>query len=318
MTDIFSDKETDGRVQALIVANATVDESYAVSNLPLAGESLIGDLRCRDVGGKGANVATMMARCGVSVQLIAGIGDDDRGSFVRSSLAEESMRLTLLPYANCATDVSLIYTDPQGENSIVTTVAATQRVDSSQCQDALAALRPPAYLVLQGNLCEVTTQQLMEEANRQNLTVVLNPSPCSDWMKALLPQADIVFLNEGEALSLTGLQHEAAIHALLNLGLDQVVLTCGSRGALLGTKNSQQEPPIIVIDHCAAVHTEVVDTTGAGDTYLSIALASAILRNHLIDVVALNKASTAAAITVSRFGTRNAFPDANTLRRIIS
>lgn len=306
-------------VQVLVVGNVTVDETYAVPSTPKPGESLIGQFRSRDVGGKGANVATVLTRCGVATWLIAGIGQDDRGKFVQHALSQESMQIDLVPSLQYPTDLSLIYTDSQGENSIVTTVAATQCVDGSQARLAMESLQKPGFLVLQGNLSQATTHELIDHAKSLGIIVVLNPSPCADWLKNATNRVDIVVLNEGEAQWLTDLRDEAAVQALLAQGPGQVVLTCGGEGALLGTRGtSDTGEPDTVIESVGAVHVNVVDTTGAGDAYLGTALASAILRGTALDALALHHAAEAAAITVSRYGTRSAFPDAAMFARILA
>ena len=61
---------------------------------------------------------------------------------------------------------------------------------------------------------------------------------------------------------------------------------------------------------CPAVPAEALDTTGAGDTFLAVMLASALLRGVAPDALALAHASRAAAITVSRRGRSARFPAA--------
>ena len=332
---------------ALVIANATVDETYAVDTIPGAGESLIGHFRLRDVGGKGANVATVLARCGVATTLMAGVGNDDRGEFVRQALSQEPLQLALVSSPHHPTDISVIYTDARGENSIVTTVAATRCVDHSHASGFIRELKMQGLLVLTGNLDQETTDALIGEARRAGMAVVLNPSPCHESLKTSLPEVDILFLNQGEAETLTGLRNEAAVRSLLDHGVMQVVLTRGDKGALLGThgtgsgRTSREtsgatsgeigveasgeasveasgESHDSVIRTVAAVSAEVVDTTGAGDTYMGVALASSMLRGTVIDALALQHAARAASITVSRFGTRSAFPDAATLAGILA
>ncbi len=325
-------KDVERTVQALIVANVTVDETYAVPTTPRPGESLIGEYRSRDVGGKGANVATVLARCGVATRLMAAVGQDERGEYVRLELSHESMQSHLVTVLQYPTDLSLIYTDANGENSIVTTVAATQSLDVSQAAHAMDTLQSPGFLVLQGNLTQEKTHRLIDDARSRGVAVVLNPSPCIDWLKDTLPLADILILNEGEAETLVGLSDEAAVRALLQQGPTQVVLTRGGNGALLGTRaatitgtndtvigsaNAATEPDI-TIEPMSAVAANVVDTTGAGDTYLGVALGSAILRGTALDALALRHAAEAAAITVSRYGTRSAFPDEPALAAILA
>jgi ribokinase len=319
MTEFVSNVGEERVTQALVVANATVDETYAVAATPRAGESLIGQFRSRDVGGKGANVATIMARCGVATQLMAGIGNDERGKFVHRELSKENMTLTLFASTHHPTDISIIYTDDQGENSIVTTVAATQDIDYSLADRVMQGMRKPGFVVLQGNLSQETTLILIDHASRLGLTIVFNPSPCTDWITANLPCADILILNEVEAEALTGLKDAAAVESLLRHDIGQVVLTRGSKGALLGMFDvAGSTAERCSIQKVAAAPAVVVDTTGAGDLYLGVALASSIVRGTVIDTLALHHAARAASIAISRFGTRRAFPDTETLASILA
>ncbi|PLO23901.1 ribokinase, partial [Klebsiella pneumoniae] len=69
---------------------------------------------------------------------------------------------------------------------------------------------------------------------------------------------------------------------------------------------------------CPAVPAEALDTTGAGDTFLAVMLASALLRGVAPDALALAHASRAAAITVSRRGTLSAFPGSRELAALLT
>jgi ribokinase len=66
-----------------------------------------------------------------------------------------------------------------------------------------------------------------------------------------------------------------------------------------------------------AAPAAIVDTTGAGDCFTGVALASAMLRGVAVDVRALEDASRAAAITVGRRGTQDAFPSHEELMAIL-
>ena len=68
----------------------------------------------------------------------------------------------------------MIYTDAHGENSIVTTVAATRGIDVSKPVGVLHTMRTPGWLVLQGNLSRVMTESLMQVAIESKLRIVFN------------------------------------------------------------------------------------------------------------------------------------------------
>jgi ribokinase len=231
-----------------------------------------------------------------------------------------------------ATDISLIYTTAAGDNAIVTTVATTRSLRHEQAAATLDAMVPGDLVVLQGNLSADVTRRIIEAVRQRGLMIALNPSPMSAWCEGLLPMAHIVFVNAGEAMALTGKSGPAAVHSMLAVGPGQVVLTLGADGALLGTRSAQSVKKGIRRGHIGdsdigqhrgrvitvpAAAASTVDTTGAGDTYLAVALASASRRCTGLDERALQAAARAAAITVGRHGTRSAFPSTAELQSIL-
>lgn len=304
--------------QVLVIGNATVDETFEVEYLPQTGESLTGNFCLRDVGGKGANVATILARCGLATRLTTVVGNDDRGSFITNALSVEPLELDVAITADHCTDVSVIFSDQHGDNTIVTTVQTAQNLEHSKAMQAVSSLARQDVLVLQSNLSETLTVKVIEYANQAGIIVVFNPSPFAPWAKSVIQDVDIVFVNASECCQLTGMSGELAVEAILQQGPKQVVLTCGEADALLGSyKFAGEGAAIPVFEYAASVTTTACDTTGAGDTFLAVAVASACLRGSSLDKLALLHAAKAAAITIKSYGTRSAFPDVATLAEIL-
>ena len=101
-----------------------------------------------------------------------------------------------------------------------------------------------------------------------------------------------------------------AADALHAQGARNVIITLGAKGALLSEQGVKSPIP------CFPSHPR--DTTGAGDTFLAVMLASALLRGVAPDALALAHASRAAAITVSRRGTLSAFPGSHELAALLT
>ncbi|QEE44531.1 ribokinase [Rhizobium sp. WL3] len=298
-------------VRAHVIGNVAVDETISVSTMPEAGASILGREETRDLGGKGANQAVVMGRTGLPTTLVAAVGEDFRAQTIRNQLAPEPIQAKLIALAGRSSDFSIIFTTPDGENAIVTT---TDSAGSLTPQDAIAALEGASagdLMVLQGNLSEATTLGLLQEARRRNLVTAFNPSPLRPYFGAFWPLVDIAFLNRGEAESLTGSSDGTATDRLLQSGVRHVVLTLGSDGALLASRNA-------AIATIPAVATKAIDTTGAGDTFMAVALASAALRGVELDSRAISHAASASALTVSRRGTRSAFPTSEEMRSILA
>lgn len=297
-------------MRAYVIGNAAIDENYKVERLPGEGESILASKGSVELGGKGTNQAVVLARAGLPTTLIAGIGGDTRGDRVLDCLSSEPLEAKLLPIAGTSTDLSIILNDDDGANVIVTTVDCARSLTLDAVRPYLDEAQPGDLMVLQGNLTLQTTRDLIDEACGRAMRVVFNPSPVFEAFAELLPQVDTLFLNQHEAEVLTGRDEVDAVRSLLRFGPATVVLTQGKDGAILGTSHGTQLIP--------AVAAEATDTTGAGDTYQSVAIASAARRGTVIDPVALRHAAKAAAITVARQGTLSAFPTSAELEAILT
>jgi ribokinase len=144
----------------------------------------------------------------------------------------------------------------------------------------------------------------------KRLTTVFNPSPVHSSFGHVWPLVDTAVLNQSEASELTGSADPAvASRHILAHGAENVVVTLGERGALLVNRDGMQ--------HVPAVPVVPVDTTGAGDTFLAILVAARSLVGQL-DARAVEAATAAAAITVTRLGACSAFPRADEIRSILT
>jgi ribokinase len=287
-------------MQAFVIGNVTIDETVLVDEMPTSGVSILGHIGAHDLGGKGANQAVVMGRCGLTTTLIAPVGNDARANQIRLHLNDEPLSSQLIEMSGKASDLSLIFRLPDGENANVTSTESAQSLTLSDVELHLASAQPGDLMVLQGNLSDQTTRDVLDHAKRIGMVNAFNPSPLRPYFADLWPLIDIIFLNEGEAGALSGATGRHAAERLLSKGLQQVVVTSGDKGAILVSPDD--------FVHVPAIACDVVDTTGAGDTFMAVALASAALRGRSLDRVALEYATQAATITVSRAGTRRAFP----------
>jgi len=135
-------------------------------------------------------------------------------------------------------------------------------------------------------------------------TVVLNPAPAREIPEALMRNISVLTPNKTEAEMLSGItinnmeSAAAAASAIRNKGVDIVIITLGSLGALVVTDTISQ------LIHAPKV--QAVDTTAAGDVFNG-ALAVALSENKPI-LEAVTFACHAAAISVTRMGTQASAP----------
>ncbi|MGE0970877.1 PfkB family carbohydrate kinase [Klebsiella sp. WOUb02] len=285
-------------MRVYVIGNITVDETWAISDIPKKGTSIHGIKVSQDLGGKGANQAIILSRCGIDTCLIAATGNDSNGSWIRQQLINEP--LTLLPVGNCNqhSDTSIILNSADGDNAIITTTAAADTFSLDDILPHLAESAAGDILLQQGNFSLEKTRALFQFAKARGMTTVFNPSPVNPDFSLLWPLIDIAVVNESEA------------EQLQPYGVPTLVITQGAAGAWLVRAGQRRFSP--------AAAVEALDTTGAGDTFLAVMLASALRRGVAPDGLALAHASRAAAITVSRRGTFSAFPDGRELAALLA
>jgi ribokinase len=296
-------------MRATVIGNVAIDEIMSVPAMPEAGASIFGRQQSTDLGGKGANQAIILGRAGLNTTLVAPLGADLRAAMIRQSLSLEPIDTCLIECVDKASDVSMIFTTPDGENAIVTTTDCAASIRPEHVLTSLRTAKSGDFAVLQGNLSHDTTATILRDAKRLGMITAFNPSPLRPGFACLWPLIDIAFLNRGEAEKLTGQRGETAARDLHDAGVGSVIVTLGGDGALLLDQNGVATIP--------AVPSNAVDTTGAGDTFMAVVLASSGLRQTMPDGLSLHHAAQAASITVSRRGTRSAFPSQTELASIL-
>jgi ribokinase len=136
--------------------------------------------------------------------------------------------------------------------------------------------------------------------------VLLNPAPVQPLSPELLQQVSLLVPNESEAAALAGqapgepVDEVLVAERLRQLGAGTVIVTLGERGVYVSTTGGATR-------HEAQPVARVVDTTGAGDTFIG-ALAAARCRDGLSLHDAVAFAQRAAAFSVSRRGAMSAMP----------
>jgi fructokinase len=292
--------------------------------LTVIGEALIDEvlsdtapLRAH-VGGSPLNVAVGLARLGHPTQFLGRFGDDEYGRRIHQHLSDNAVLAPLPPDAH-PTSVASARLDPVGGANYTfqlawelpglaadaeffngTTLVHTGSIASMLApgaQDVLASIRSmrPAATVSYDPNCRPTIIQDVDYAREQAEKFVA----LSDVVKA--SDEDLEWLYPGQ-------DHRESARRWLGLGPAVVVVTRGSKGPWAVADRGECEVP--------AAAARVVDTVGAGDSFMAALLSALVDReldggqrrnalralsvDQMQDVLAF--ASAAAAVTVSRAG----------------
>lgn len=297
----------------LVVGSLNMDQVVSVPHMPERGETLLGAGALKlTPGGKGANQAVAMARLGAPVTMAGRIGNDTFGKQLVEALHSDKIDTELIVVdQEEATGVAFIFLTPERDNAIVVASGANMRVghDPEHYAHILEAVKQTQALVLQLEIPGETVSKLIAAAHAADRLVVLNLAPAQQLAQTTLQQVSILVLNENEASLLSGQQVESIEDArkvatlLHGQGIATVVITLGSRGALLVTDDKQGKAYSI---SCAAPKVQVVDTTAAGDCFVA-ALTVALTEGQAAED-ALQFAVLASALKVTKFGAQSGLP----------
>ena len=285
----------------LVLGSFVADVAFRTARLPEWGETLMGSAFALGPGGKGSNQAVAAARAGATVRMLSKLGDDAFGKLARQTWAEDGIDASLVTKCPTPTGSAAILIDAaSGENAIVVVPGACFTLTPAEVGEARDAIGSAKIFLAQLELRLDTVQRGLEIARAAGVVTILNPAPACSLPDSMIALADFLIPNESEAALLTGLpvqtvdDAECAADVLLARGAGTVILTLGSRGALMRSRGvTTLIPPVDA--------GPVVESTGAGDAFCG-AFAAA-LAEGLAPAEAARFASVAAGISVTRAGT---------------
>ncbi len=283
--------------RVLNFGSINVDHVYTVEHFVRPGETLSCQQYRRFAGGKGLNQSIALARAGASIYHAGKVGAAD--TWLKTLMEDQGVDTRFVESINGPSGHAIIQVNVTGENAIVIVGGANQLIGEADVLRIVAEFGPDDYLLVQNEVSAVP--QIIISAKEKGLTIVFNPAPMSPQvLNYPLDLVDILVINETEAHSLTGESEAEKIYEIFSHRYPHaaLVLTMGHKGA--GYFSPQ------VLFHQPAEKVHVVDSTGAGDTFIGFFLAELIRTND--PKAALAYATRAAAICVTRHGAADSIP----------
>lgn len=260
--------------QILVVGSSNTDMVIKAAHLPRPGETILGGTFFMNPGGKGANQAVAIARLGGPVTFICKTGSDIFGHQSQQLFEEEGINTSyVFSDSGNPSGVALITVDEKAENCIVVASGANANLLPSDLEKAEEAIERADLVLMQLEVPMETVCFVADIAWQKGKKVILNPAPAHPLPADLLRHLYLITPNETEAEMITGVKitdessaGEAA-RALSGMGVQHVIITLGSKGALIYSNGKAEMVP--------ALKVEAVDTTAAGDVFngaLTVAL----------------------------------------------
>ncbi|MGF7237618.1 MAG: PfkB family carbohydrate kinase [Frankia sp.] len=285
-----------------VVGSLNLDVTVEVARLPGRGETVVGTRTTTGPGGKGANQASAAAALAAGYPRIGGIamvgrvGDDDAGRISTGDLTARGVDVSGIQVTpGVTTGTATVAVEPGGENLIVVAPGANAALT---VDDVLIGAVREAAVLLAG--LEVPLETVTAAARAANGLVVVNPAPppIAGLPPPLLAAVDVLVPNEWELRQLGGAppaEGPAPLGRLTeqarSLGIPVVVVTIGSRGALVVPRDG--EPT-----HVPAPAVATVDSAGAGDCFCGALAVALSAGSPLVEAVRFAVEAAARSTTV--------------------
>ncbi|OMD63218.1 ribokinase [Paenibacillus odorifer] len=302
------------KLDIVVIGSLNMDMVVRTNRSPNAGETLIGQAFALSPGGKGANQAVAAARLGAEVSMIGRVGKDTFGSEMLEIIRNEGIHIEHISVSEHeATGVASIVIEEDGENRIIVVPGANIELTVEDIQALEAVISQAKIIVLQLEMDLAMSEQAIAIAHRKGIPVILNPAPARVLKDEMLAQVSYLTPNETEAGILSGMivdsaeTAEQAARILLQKGVQNVIVTLGSKGALIVNAEGAKAVPGFPV--------KAVDTVAAGDSFNGALAQQLVLGKTLEEAVSF--ANAVGALAVGKEGAIPSLPQLSEVEQFL-
>jgi len=279
LIDVLINLTDDSVLQKFGLPKGSMTLVDAILSAEIKNETKI-NTRIIQTGGSAANTVHGIAKLGGQCGYIGKISDDEFGNFYQDDFRKNNIN-THFFFSETGTGHATGLISPDSERTFGTYLGAAMELTADEMKPEIfrdyGILHIEGYLVQNHALIEAA----LKVAKENGLLVSIDMASFNiveaniGFLNRIIREyVDIVFANEEEAMSLTGLNPEQALGAIAEM-CQIAVVKLGAQGSLIKTGNR--------VIHIAAIPANSVDTTGAGDIYASGVL-YALSKNYDLEI----------------------------------
>ncbi len=265
-----------------------------------------------DGGGPVATALVTAAKLGATTALIDSVGTDINGKYILQGLRAAGVvtKHVLIRKDRTSSSAAVLVRVEDGARSIVYSPGGAKEPSPKEVPEKLIA--QAKILHVNGRHFKATMQACTYARKHHTLISFDGGSHrYRDELRPLLQMSNIAIVSANFALDYTKAEDlNAAGKALLLEGPAIVVITNGIQGSYLFTEDA------VEYHQPAFIHTDVIDTTGCGDSYHGAFLYA--LCNDYDLKKAMKFASAVASINAMTLGGRAGLPKLNEVKRFLA
>lgn len=297
-------------MEIAVVGSNMVDLISYINRMPTDGETVEAPDFHMGCGGKGANQAVAASRMGSKVLMVTRVGNDVFAENTINNFEKNGIDSKFVMRTDATSGVAPIFVDPQSRNSIIIVKGANAKLKPNDVEKARSEISKCKLIVLQLEIPLETVYATIRMGAELGVPVLLNPAPADPALSLEnIRNCEFIVPNESELSLLTGMPVDTseditnAARMLLQSGIPNVIVTLGSKGALL--VNSEGEK---MFKADAQSAQNAVDTTGAGNAFIGC-FSHTWVKTHDIEA-SIKAANIYAGDAVTKRGTQLSYATA--------
>jgi ribokinase len=287
-----------------IVGSLNMDLVVTAERMPRVGETIEGTNIHYLPGGKGANQAVGCAKLGAEAIMLGCVGGDAFGQEISARLRDYGVIIEHLMMVEQLPTGTATILHTKEDNCIIVVPGANAHTDERLVAQHQALIQQSDLLLTQLEIPLSAVTLSLQLARNAGVRTVLNPAPAKALPEELLQLVDILTPNETEFEELSGQSYpteEALQEGMMRWEQryqHTLIVTRGARGVSYLQEGKLHTVP--------APFVEIVDTTGAGDSF-NAALCCSLASGETLET-AVRFAVRAASLSVTKFGAQNGMP----------
>lgn len=281
--------------QIMVIGSISTDFNVKSDKRPAIGETIRGTSFSTSFGGKGANQAVAAARLGASVQMVGTVGQDEFGGLLLTNLQTNGINTKNVEQVSHIESGSAHITLVDKDNSIVFIPGANNAFKASRLEGLKEEIKEMEYVILQNEIPMTIIAKVIDLCNDLGVKTIYNPAPAESVSTELIEKVTYITPNENE---FEVLFPEMSIEEGLKKYPSKLIVTLGSDGVAYYDGAAIIKVP--------SYEVEVIDTTGAGDTFNG-ALAYALVNGASL-TPSIKFANLVAAISIQKDGAQGGMP----------
>ena len=288
-----------------VIGATIVDIVSYVKNAPEYGNTTTAKDFHIACGGKGANQAVAAKKLGADILMVSAVGDDLFGQTALENFQKLGIDTRqIIKIKNVANGVVIIIVENSGQYRSIYYPGASKFLTPKDILNAADDLKNCGLFVIQLEISLETVSAAVDFANKNNIPVLLNPSPLYEKIsiEKFCP-CEFFVLNETELNILTEKPIDSpenikiAAKEILRQGVKNIIVTLGKSGSIWLAEGVEEFVPTLKV--------ESIDSTGAGDAFVGCFVKNYADGKNIRDSIQL--AAKYAALSVTRKGTQDSY-----------